>query len=487
MRITKNQIAGALLGLSFVAACRGSSNNNDMPDAAVTIDSGPTQIHIQDVQSDRVKEGDPVELHGVIVTAVDKFGAKTGDVWLQEPGGGAFSGVHVFGAPTAQIANLMPGDIVTLTGAIKTEFVLKDASGNPTDKSGRTTTELQAPKGSTLTLTKTSSGTPPDPYVLDATALDAMPQAARDAEFEKWEGVLITVKNVRTRSYPIGFGSKPFPDDAYKANATENLVVESTMSKFTGVDGLSCFASITGVEDYFFDWLLLPRSAADVTTGTGCAVVPVTDSTITALQATTPTGAIKVTDVYVTGRSFSNTSFWASTSPIAAPNEGVYVFQSSSTLTLDPAIVPGAKVTITGTVSEFNDDTAGGALTELAPLRVTVSADAPVALTPVAGKTVTDLLVPATAPTYESVLVTLGDVAITAIGTSANGFLATGKQAGTMFSIGTDIKQLVAGDVACYKTVTGFWTNLEIAGTPPKPNVYGFIVRDLGTKDGTCL
>jgi len=422
MRITKTKIAGALLGLAFVAACRGSSN--DTPDAPVnTIDSGPTQIHIQDVQSDRVKEGDPVELHGVIVTAVDKFGAKTGDLWLQDPAGGAFSGVHVFGAPTAQIAGLMPGDVVTLTGAIKTEFVLKDTSGNPTDKSGRTTTELQAPKGSTLTITRTSSGAVPAPYVLDATALDAMPQAARDAEYEKWEGVLITVKNVRTRSYPVGFGSKPFPDDAYKVNATDNLLIESTMSKFTGVDGLVCFASITGVEDYFFDWLLLPRSADDVTVGTGCAAVPVTDSTITALQGTTPTGAIKVTDVYVTGRSFSNTSFWASTSPSAAPNEGVYVFQSSSTLTLDPAIVPGAKVTVTGTVSEFNDDTAGGTLTELTPLRVVVSADAPVTLTPITGKTVADLLVPATAPTYESVLVTLDNVAITAIGTSANGFL----------------------------------------------------------------
>jgi hypothetical protein len=495
MRITKIQLAGAILALGglSLAACRGS-DNKDQPDASMTPIDGSVTIdgmtaggmHIQDVQNGSVKEGDAVELHGVVIVAFDTFGAKTGDLWLEEPGGGAYSGVHVFGAPVAQTASLVVGDIVDLKGAIKTEFVLKNADGTPQDKSGRTTTELQAPKGGTLTITKTGHTTPPAAYVLDANALDAMPQATRDAELEKWEGVLIKVTDVRSRTFPIGFGAKPFPDDAYKTNITANLVLESTQTKFVGVDGLTCYASVTGVADYFFDWLLLPRNADDLVPGTTCTPVTVTDSTIDALQATTPSGAIKLTDVYVTARSNSGTSFWASTTPVAAPSQGVYVFQSSSTLALDPKIVPGAKVTVTGTVSEFNDDTMGGSLTEVAPLRLAVSADAPVALTPVTGKTVTDLTVPATGPLYESVLVTLDNVAITAVGSSANGFLATAKQGGVTFSIGTDIIQLAAADLACYKTMTGLWTNLQVTGTAPKPNAFGFIVRTLGTKDGTC-
>lgn len=499
MRITKLQIAAALMGLSF-AGCRGS-DNKDNPDASVdpTIDGAPGDsnaggTHIQDVQdpNGKVKVNDPVELKGVIVTAVDKFGAKTGDLFVQEPGGGQYSGVKVFGALTTELANLAVGDIVDIKGAIKSEFVLL-SNGQPQDTSGRTTTELVAASRGSLSVTKTGHTDAPAAHVLDANGLDAMAQADRDAEFEKWEGVLVTVNNVRTRTLPVGFGQRPYPDDSYKADITENLVVESTMNKFVGVDGLACFATMTGPLDYFFDWLLLPRSPADVATGTACAPQTIVETNIETIQGTAqaPTDKLKITDVYVTAKSFNGQSFWASKSPTAAPNEGIYVFQSASMLPLTAAVVVGAKVTVVGNVTEFNDDTLGGTLTELAPLAYTVSADAPVVPTPVTGKTVADLLVPATATTYESVLVTLDNVAITAVGASANGFIATGKQSGTEFKIGTDIIQLKGqnpndandkGDLACYKTVTGLWTNLQVAGVTTKPNAFGFIVRTLGTK-----
>ena len=83
-------------------------------------------------------------------------------------------------------------------------------------------------------------------------------------------------------------------------------------------------------------------------------------------------------------------------------------------------------------------------------------------------------------------LVTLDNVNISALGATANGFIATATQNGTTFGIGTDILHLAAIDLACYKTVTGFWTNLEASGVTTKPNAFGFIVRDLGAKGGTC-
>lgn len=499
MRITKVQIAAALLGLSF-AGCRGSDNKGN-PDAAGPIDgtidtpSGEGGLKIQDIQDPNgsVKDNGAVaELKGVIVTAVDTFGNRTGDLFVQQPGGGPYSGVKVFGASVTDLGKLTAGDIVTITGALKSEFVLKNMDGSPQDTSGRTTTELVAASKGSLAVAKTGHTDVPAPYALDANALDAMAQGARDAELEKWEGVLVTVSNVRSRTLPIGFGSRPYPADSYKANITANLVAESTMSPFVGVDGLACFAKMTGPIDYFFGWLLLPRSADDVMAGSACTPVPVTDSTISAIQGAPqpPTGAVKITDVYVTAKSNNGQSFWASTTPTAAPNEGIFVFQSASMLPLTASVVVGAKVTVTGNVTEFNDDTMGDTLTEFGPLRYVVSTDEPVAITAVSGKTVAELLDPATAKTYESVLVTLDNVAITAVGASANGFIATGKQAGTEFKIGTDIVQLKGpnpptdptGDLACYKTVTGLWTTLEIAGATTKPNSFGFIVRTLGTK-----
>lgn len=500
MRVTKISIAGALLGLSFVAACRGSDSPPATPDAPVVPgdtagDTGDGTFHIQDVQNIAMAVGTAVELHGVIVTAVDGFGARTGDLFVEEAGGGPFSGVHVFGAPAAQLAGLTVGDIVDIRGAVKNEFAL---NGSNKDKSGRTTTELQAPKRGALTVTKKGTGVVPAPYVLDANALDAMAAADRDAEYEKWEGVLIQVANVRTRSYPTGFGSvTPIPDDSYKLEVTANLLLTSAQTKFVGIDGLTCFATVTGVEDYFYDWLLLPRNAADVVVGTACAPVATTTAAIKDVQATLPTGIVEMGSVYVTGVSFNRRSIWIASSPTAAPTESVLVFQSTIFLPVDPAIVPGVKVSVTGTVSELNDDTTFGSLTEVTPLRITIVDPTPVALTPVTELpvgtplTAATLLDPANALPFESVLVTLANVKITAVGTSANGGIATATQGVTTFGIGTDILQLKdaapTSDLACYKTVTGFWTNLEAADATIKPNAFGFIVRDLGTKDGTCI
>lgn len=485
MKITKASFAGFMLGLSLVAACRGS-DNDATPDAPGGgdggTDSGKTEIQIKDIHESPT--GTAIAVNNVVVTAIDTFGAKTGSFWVQDFEGGAYSGIQVFNGPTAVVATLKKGDVVNISGAEMNQFIYK------TDTSGRLLAELQPPKGGAITVVKTgATHALPAPHVIDLAAIDAMSATDRDAEYAKWESSLVQVKNVRTRSYPVSFSSAsaPYPEDSYKVSLSDSLVLESTQAKFGAIDGLTCFASITGIQDYFFDWLLEPTSADDYVAGTDCAPLATTASTITALQATTPSGAITLENVYVTGISANKTSMWISTSPTAAVNEGGYVFQPSKSVVLDPTIVVGARVNITGTVSEFNDDTSGGTLTEIAPLRISVVDSTAAVLAPITGKTVTELLVAATAPTYESVLVTLDNVKITELGVSDAGYVATGVQAGTSFKIGTDILRLADADKGCYKTVTGFWTNLVIAGVTTKPNSFGFIVRTLGDKgvDGT--
>src|SRR5262249_55428185 len=150
-------------------------------------------------------------------------GARTGDFWVEEPGGGPLSGVHVFGAPPAMVANLMPGDIVDITGAVKSEFAPSS------DKSGRTVTELQAPKGAMLTISKTGTGTVPAPHVIDLAALANASATDRDKEYEKWEGVLITLQNVRPQGLPAGFGSTPFADDSFGIDIDGSFVIDTNL------------------------------------------------------------------------------------------------------------------------------------------------------------------------------------------------------------------------------------------------------------------
>ena len=506
----------SMLGLSLFA-CRSDSNNGvDAPNGTVDAPVGGV-VHIQDVQSPMMTPGTAVALKGVIVTAIDSFGTKTGDIWVEEPGGGEFSGVHVFGAPVAMVSGLAQGDIVDIGGALKDEFALTS------DTTGRTVTELKAgPSG--MTVTKTGTGTVPAPMVVDALAIGQMAtQALRDVEWEKWEGVLITVNNVAATGDIKQIGGTT-PDPTLQSFAITGIAkAESSLAAFpTGIASGVCLASMTGVVDYFFDYLVLPRTTAEVSTGgTTCAVENTVSmcgdgidndgngfadcadnacivaaptcrmtTSITAVQATLPTTAVEIDNVFVTGVAHNKRSFWVSTSLTAAPNQGLYVFGSK---TLDAGVVVGAKVSIIGKISEFNDDMTGGTLTELAPLQVTVVAAPAGAPVPVTNQTAAQLLVAATAPTFESVLVTLTNVKITALGTTTNGLIATAVQNGTTFGAGTDIIQstdptpLTAG--TCYSSITGFWTNLEAGSTSAttKPNAFGFIPATLGAVGTACI
>src|SRR5438445_6306135 len=129
------RFSSVALTLSLVVACR--SDNNPATDGSGSGTDGPNPggITIQMVQNDAMAPGTPVELHGVVVTAIDSFGAKTGNFWVEEPEGGPFSGVLVFKADATQVAQLAVGDIVDISGAEKAEFALTS------DMSGLTDTE----------------------------------------------------------------------------------------------------------------------------------------------------------------------------------------------------------------------------------------------------------------------------------------------------------------------------------------------------------
>jgi hypothetical protein len=525
MRLSSLFASGSLIAcgtLALVAssgACRGDSGTTQMDAPA----AGGTKI--QDVQSDMMAPGTPVTLKGVVVTAVDTFGAKTGDLWVEEPEGGAFSGVHVFKADVNVVATLVVGDIIDISGAQKSEFALSGSGG---DMTGRTVTELEPVTGGVMVVTKTGSGNVPAPSIVDALAIgqmydQSMAAAGGGAAFtnawEQWEGVLITVDNVAATSAPKGFGKvTPYPADAYAFNITGVAKVEGTLTDIanSGISRATCLGTVTGVVDYFYDYLILPRTASDFSTGgTGCpqpesactdsvdndgnGFVDCKDdgcivntascratSTINALDTASalPMGGLELGStetVCVTAIGRNGNDFWVSKGPgVAAANQGIYIFSGGTPLGTGVAV--GTKVDIIGSASLYNNDTTGNKLLEFNELQSTMLSGA-CTVTPAVGMTAANLSMDANGKPMIGSLVTLTNVKVSALGDSTNHGAGAMVQAGTTFEYQSDIlaNYLPAAELnKCYATITGIWSYDVYT------NKYSLEPLDLGTGTGTC-
>jgi hypothetical protein len=484
-----------VLALSL-AACRDSGGGDDVvtPDAP----GGGAQT-VYDVQNNAMTAGTKVALKGVIVTAIDNYGGKKGDFWVQEADGGEYSGVHVYGAPVDQVGALALGDIVDISGAQKAEFALS------TDTSGDTLTELEPVDGGTMQVTKTGSGPQVQPKVIDALAIGQLTDfMARHAEWEKWEGVLVTVNNVSAFGDDDYVSSKcpgtTCPDDTlYKFDITGDIVVESALAAHPTpkVTRGTCLAGVTGVVDYFFDYLIYPRQTSEIMTGgtscpaennatlcgdtmdndgngfkdcadIGCVVASATcrmdeDALITEIQGGTKTDTyVKVNDVVVMAVSVNKNDIWVSDTKDAASNEGLHVHFN---VDVPNTVTVGKTVTIIGKVIEFNDNppTGTNTLTEISGYDIQVGAAAvqtPVAVT---GQLATALNVDVTGEPYESVLVTLENVKLKTVGTDASFHVGTMTQ-GVDFKFDDAIYRIIESGTGavpagtCYDAITGIWS-----------------------------
>lgn len=232
-------------------------------DDAATGDAGgedggaPVTVTIFEVQDPdapgHVPVGAVVRIEGALIAAVDTFeedGAglgNLGDVWIADPAGGPFSGLHVYEpahVPCAGRSALARGDVVTAIGRVQ-EFAV------PSDGSGRTVTQLV---GATVTCTSAGGGAGPaaQPIADPSTLLD-------DPTAEPWEGVLVELSGVEASADPDRFGTfplragPPVDDDLYRHPGTRR----------------DRFVTLRGVLHYMFGrWALYPRDAADVTLGT---------------------------------------------------------------------------------------------------------------------------------------------------------------------------------------------------------------------------
>jgi len=419
-----------ILTLAVAGACRDKSSSNNA-DGGTGADAGGDHT-IFDVQNDSMPVGTTVTVRGVVVTAIDTYGGRVGGIYVQEPEGGAFSGVFVYLNDTSA-ASLSVGDLVDVVGGVKDEFALD------TDTTGRTLTEISPPSGGAITITKVGDGTVPTPPVLNPWDL-----AADDAEAEKWEGVPITFNDVAVTSAPRNVSST---DNTLKEmTVTGPFAVSSSLTDLPDtIMRDDCYKSITGIGDYFFSYKVLPRSAADmVGGGTNCLpqeagdtncddgkdndydgftdcedfscidsspALCVINTTVADVQNGTVSenSVVTLTDVVVTGKSFNEKNLWVQDQGAGGPYKGVYVYRGSGAATLPTSVVAGSVVTVTGQVQEFVlGDGGGESLTEIAGTVTVTEGGTTATIDPVTGLTLTQ----AKDEMYEGVLVTLEGVPV---------------------------------------------------------------------------
>nr|HEX4315432.1 hypothetical protein [Kofleriaceae bacterium] len=452
-------------------------------------------VTIQQIQGSGLAALTAVKVKDVVVTAIDtrSTNSSLGNFWVEEPEGGAFSGVLVHGAPTTAVASLVVGDIVTITGGQKDEFALSS------DTSGNTDTEIDTPTGGTLTVTVTGSGALPTPVPVDALMIGQASTAAdcktnetgcpTNVQWEMYEGVLITAT---TTSGGLTVFGTPSGSAANKLtfNTNGQIDVEATLADFPTLKGGDCLASITGVLDYFFQYNLLPTTTGDVATGgagcpvreqasggsaglcenttdddgngfadcldlscqtgsgawldpdncdhatngatCGCSTNLAAAGGINSIDTgTTATFApVILNNVIVTA--VSNTGFWVADAKAGVQNGGLFVFTSTA-----PAVTVGETLTtLQGLAEDFGRGSGSGDLKELEFEDATIgSAGATVTPTPLSGGTLATIIGLQSGVPFTGTLVQFANVKVTTAPTSANHNQATMSDGTTTFTM----------------------------------------------------
>ena len=493
----------AVIALS-ATACRGGDDDDDGGGARPDGGGVPGSTTIYDVQSEDMPVGTAVALDGVVVTAIDAYGGRTGGIYVMEPDGGPYSGVFVFLSGT-QAADLAPGDLVDITGGVKVEFALQE------DETGRTLTEVSAAEGGTLTVTKVGEGTVPAPEVVTPWEL-----AASDDEAEKWEGVLVEFQDVRVHSAPFNVSSS---DETLKEmTVTGPFRVSSSLTALgEEIERDACYGSVVGIGDYFFSYKILPRSAADLTLGDDAdclpseagdalcgddsdndydgfldcedvtcrdaeVACPLTEASVTDLQDGTVAAEtrVRLTGVTVTAKDTREVDsprkyFWVQDGLTAGQNNGLFVYLPNSA-ELPDGVAEGATVDLDGTIIEYacGGNCSEHPLTQLTGVEVTLTAapgDLPAPVTVASHET---LASDTAGEPYEGVLVRLENVRVV-----EPEVLCEGQQCGRA-SIGSAGTPLIIED-----DIYRWWQDANLAAGQCLASVTGVLHRN--TFDGTPI
>jgi len=193
-------------------------------DADADSDADTDIATVEDVQRGVYAEGVIVTVPDVIATST--VATSAGGFFVQDPGGGAYSGVYVYLG--TELVDVQEGDELTITGAVTEYYDL---------------TEISVTSASDVV--KTGSGT------VVATSMSSTP-----SDWEPYEGVLVTLQGLRVTSVPDKYG---------EADTSFGVTMDDMFFYWDDAYGQGdSFTSVTGPLMYTYSaYKLEPRDNAD--------------------------------------------------------------------------------------------------------------------------------------------------------------------------------------------------------------------------------
>lgn len=222
------------------SSSEGSTSVDPSSSSDDTGDAGDT---IYEIQDGTIAEDTDVDVQGVIITGLyDQIG-----MFVQEPGGGEYSGVYV-DTGTTDLTALAIGDEVDITGV--------------TTESNGSLAGLTAIDASSGTIVATGdTGLAPDPEPVPLADL-AAPVTA-----EPWEGVLVIVEEGNELSVTDEAFDEFLVEESGDAVLVDDFLynIYEEMAAFPNFGVGARFASVTGPLNFTYDeFKLAPRSADDL-------------------------------------------------------------------------------------------------------------------------------------------------------------------------------------------------------------------------------
>lgn len=237
-RLLPTSLLALACPLFLATGCVGFINDggsdDEVGDTGEGDGDGDSDVTIQALQQGQVGEGMIVRLEGVVVTS--PVNAEDGLAFVEEPGGGEYSGIALYmWSEVVSGVPLKPGDVVNITGEYTEFFGLS-----------------QVVVKNVGDITVVGTDAVPGPDIVTAS------QIARDnPEAEPWEGVRVQIVDARIAEANDGYGQYLLEGGALIGNA---FVDPLPKVQIGGV-----FSSITGPLYYSFEeFKLQPTSAADL-------------------------------------------------------------------------------------------------------------------------------------------------------------------------------------------------------------------------------
>lgn len=216
-------------------------------------------------------DGIAVDLaHAVVVAKI--LGAKHGSVWVQDPGGGAYSGIQLFcsystGAcpmTMAQLDALAIGSVVAVTGTFDAFL----ATGAPTG--AQPVLEIESPQ-----ITATGATMTPVAIGMAASILSKSNYAPGTSDPYKGAYVLVTGA--------LGFSAASVTAAEFAATCTDNSTPPQTGTTYFGFDATGA-GSLLAIDFTFYTSLTYCLPCTGVTNPPACANPVAANDTFTTLR-----------------------------------------------------------------------------------------------------------------------------------------------------------------------------------------------------------